>query len=125
TGSGLLDGLDVQVDGDVLADQDAAGFQHGVPLEIEIFTVDPGGGLDGDALVAPGILAGTFDTGLERNLAGDAPDRQVADDLQFTAAQRAHLTAAVGEGRVIGRVEEIGRTQVIVPILHAGVDAGG
>src|SRR5579862_820254 len=51
-----LDELDVEGDGDIFADEDAAGLKRCVPVEAEILAVDLGGGGETDAGVAPGVL---------------------------------------------------------------------
>src|SRR6516164_4625782 len=52
-----LDELDVESDCDVLADEDAAGFERSVPVEAEVLATDLCCGRQADACVAPRILA--------------------------------------------------------------------
>src|ERR1700753_4012018 len=56
TGLGGFDELHIEGDGDVFADEHAAGFECGVVGEIEVLAVDLGGGDETNALVAPGVL---------------------------------------------------------------------
>ena len=79
-GSGF-DELDFEGDLHVFADEDAAGFESGVPAQAEVLAIDFGGGGKADAGVAPRVLAGragAFDG--ECDGFGDAVKGQVAGD---------------------------------------------
>src|SRR5215469_1905035 len=52
-----LDELHVEGDVDVLADEEAAGFEGRVPREAEVLAIDLRGGGEADAGVSPGVLA--------------------------------------------------------------------
>src|SRR3546814_3128690 len=43
------DGGDLELEGDLLADEHAAGFQGGVPVDAPVLAVDGGGALEADA----------------------------------------------------------------------------
>src|SRR5690606_19646178 len=51
-GSGSLDGRDLELEGDLLADQDTTGLQGGVPGDAEVLAVDDDRALEAGALVA-------------------------------------------------------------------------
>src|SRR5690242_20192386 len=85
-GSGFHE-LHVERDRDLVADQDAAGLQRGIPRQPVILAVDPGGGRQPDTRIAPGILrrlGRAFDS--ESDSASHAMDRQVALHRQLTVA---------------------------------------
>jgi hypothetical protein len=80
------DGGDVEVEGDLVADHDAAGVQGGVPGDAPVLAVDLGLALEPDPVVAErvGGRAGVLE--VERDRLGDAPDGQVARDQEGVLA---------------------------------------
>ena len=55
---------------------------------------------------------------------GDAADGELAVEDDVRAVDRLHAGAAVLEGRVLLRVQEVGALHVPVPLLLAAVEAG-
>jgi hypothetical protein len=53
-----FDELEIESDGDVLADENSAGFESGVPREPEVLAINLGRGRETDARVAPRVLSG-------------------------------------------------------------------
>src|SRR5437868_3737240 len=129
---GLLDGLDgfdVNLDLQVVADEHATGLESYVPGEAPILAVDGRLGAEGLALATPRVLAATFEGGVEDYFLGRAADSEVAIDLIFVALDRLDALALKGDIGVIGYVEEVSRAQVAVAALFVGeegvgVDAG-
>src|SRR5207342_378318 len=70
-----------QVDGNLVADQHAAGFEDGVPGQAEVLAADRGFGAEAGAGVAEGIDGHAVEFGLEGHGAGDALDGEVALQL--------------------------------------------
>src|SRR5688572_1868938 len=84
---GGLNGLDLQLDLDLVADQQAAGLEHLVPPQAEVLAIDRRPGRERHALVAPRILALAAVLDVERHLAGDAADREIAEDAVVVLAE--------------------------------------
>jgi hypothetical protein len=63
--------------------------------------------------------------GVQDDLAGDVPDRQVADELERVAAGRTNLAAAEHQFGVVLDVEEVTAAQVVVPHVGLRLDAPG
>src|SRR4051812_1477922 len=99
-GSGLREhSLELEGDGDVFAQEHAAGLERGVVGEAEVLAVDLG--LRGRAglVVAVRVLAEAAEVELERDRLGDALDGQVAVDEEVAA-----LSAHAGRDELDGRV---------------------
>src|SRR2546423_4353874 len=77
----LLDGLHVDLDLDLVADQDAAGLQRLIPLQTPLAAVDLGRGVGAGALAAPRIFAAPFVGHVEGDLDLLPADSRVADEL--------------------------------------------
>src|SRR6185312_646332 len=119
------DGLQLEVDLDLLADEETAGLQRLVPLGAELLALDGHPAVEGELGLPPGIL------GLPQPLDGDGDrlrdvtDREVAGHGQLVAARRRDLGALEGElGKLLG-IEEVGRLEVAVALLVVGRDARG
>src|SRR4051794_21743242 len=80
--SGVLDRGDLELEDDLVADQDAAGLERGVPGDAVVLAADGDRAVEADALVAERVLRGA----LERERDGDrlrhVLDGQVAGDLE-------------------------------------------
>jgi hypothetical protein len=73
--------LDIESDGNLVSNQNAAGLEGGVPGQAEVFSVDLCTRRDCDPCVAPGILGRWCRTLYrEADLASDAVDSEVAFD---------------------------------------------
>src|SRR3954469_17004120 len=75
---GGLDGRDVEVDLDLVADQHVAAAQRLVEGHPEVRALDLARDLDGEALVAPGVLLDALQLGVEGDGPRDAVDRELA-----------------------------------------------
>src|SRR2546430_4933658 len=117
--------LDVEVDAQRRPDDHQSPGQAQVPVDFE----GPAGQLGGRGHrhpgTAPGVRAAAEVADLQGYRAGDVPDRQPPGDLPLCRAGLADRLAAIGEVRKALDVEEVGRPQVRVPLLAAGVDARG
>lgn len=123
-GDGGLDGGEFDFDGDLLADEDAAGFEGHVPVEAEILAVD--GGFDGQAgaLHAVEVFELALIFGIEGDGLCDAVHCQVASYAVLVAAERLDVRAFEGDEWILFRVKEIGGAEMRVALFVAGVDAG-
>ena len=124
TGGGLLHGLELDRDLDLLADEHAAGLERGVPDEPEVAAVERGLGGEAGALVAPRVLAGAGELGVEDHLALHAVQLEVARHAVARAGLLDPLRAE-GELGVLRDVEEVRGAQVRVAVRHLRVDGGG
>src|SRR6266542_3389074 len=89
----LLDGLDMERNLHPVADDHAAGLEHGVVVETKLLAVNNRLGRKPEALfsVEPGRPA--LDLGIERDLSGDVADREVAKDPPALVVDFLHLLA--------------------------------
>src|SRR4051812_10316646 len=121
------DGLHLEMDAQIVAHEDSAGLQRLIPGQPEVATVDLRIGGEAHARVPPRIAAASLVGGVERHLARRAADREVADDPEAVALVRPGAfdpAALEGNRRELLHVQEVGRAQVLVALLDAGVDAG-
>src|SRR6478735_12681299 len=103
----LLDRGDLELQGDALGDQQAAGVERDVPLEAEVAPVDPAAALETGADEA--VVVGVDAEQLERDdhLAGDVADGQVAGDHVRVVLDLLHVGAREGDLRPLLHVEEV------------------
>src|SRR3954451_15013315 len=80
--SGVLDGRDLELQDDLVADQDAAGLQRGVPGDAVVLAADGHRALEADPLVAVRVLRGAFELERDGDPVGHVLDGQVARDLE-------------------------------------------
>src|SRR5262245_28624570 len=125
--SAFLDALDVQVDGDLVADEDAAAFESLVPGESEVLAVDRRRAVESRPLLAVGALPLAEEARVEDNRARHAVKREVSAHFPFFAARIdvARPRALEGDLRKLFGVEEVRGAQMAVALLDVGVDAGG
>src|SRR6266513_1573620 len=97
--------LDIQCDGHLVADENATGLECRVPGQAEVFAVDLGRRRDRDSDIAPWILLRRrWPFNRERDLAGNAPDCQVAFDLQFYSTGNFYVA---GFERQLGKLLDV------------------
>ena len=85
----LLDGFDVDGDLHVVADQDAAGFESGVPGESEVFTVDFGVAEAAMRVKPQGsLVSARRPFHVQHHFPCDAVDRQVSFNLASVLGRR-------------------------------------
>ena len=116
-----LDGRDVERDLDLVADEDAAGLERGVPGQAVVLARDLERGLEAGARVAERVGRGAGELGGELDVAGHAVDGEVADD-DVVVAVRADARRGEGPDRLLLGVPEVGALEVPVAVLVAGVD---
>src|SRR6266566_7084656 len=113
--------LGLDVDGDLVADDDAAALDRGVPADPEVVPVDDGGRAEAQASATPRVVPETADLDLQGDRLGDAADREVAVDQEVIAvrpdAGRPERQLGVGLD-----LEEVAAPQVVVALLRAGRD---
>jgi hypothetical protein len=95
-GSRLLDGRDLDVEGDLLADQDAAGLEGRVPDDAVVLAVDRGLALEAGADVAVGVLGGADVSEGDGDRVGLVLDGQVAGEVERVGT--GDLDVGGGEG---------------------------
>src|ERR1700747_2589365 len=80
--------LDIERDGHIVANKNAAGFECRVPHQAEVFPVDLGCSRDRNAGVAPGVLRRRgWPFNCKRHFASDAANGQIALYLEFSVAR--------------------------------------
>src|SRR6266853_5635793 len=115
--------LDVERDGHLVADENAAGFERCVPSEAEVFPIDLCGRRYCHAGVAPRIFRWqrwTFDG--EYHLARDASNSEVALYGDFSVADGADAGRFERERGKLLHVEEVGALQMRIALGFAGFD---
>src|SRR5262245_9472863 len=95
--SAFLDALDVQVDGDLVADEYSAALERLVPGEPEVLAVDRRRPVESGALLAVWALAFAEEARLEHDRAGHAVEREGARHLPLVAAR-----VDVAQARALG-----------------------
>ena len=110
---------------DLLADEHAAGFEGGVPVDAPVLAVDGGLALEPDALVAVGVDGGAGVLEVDGHGLGDALDGEVAGDPVVLGVDLLDRGGGEGDLRVGLHVEEVVALEVAVAVGVAGVDAGG
>src|SRR6185312_14446860 len=78
-----------------------------------------------EALATPRVANFALELGLQRHRARDVLDGEVARDREVPGRVAIHARAAKDDLRMLRRVEEVRRAQVVVALLLAGVDACG
>src|ERR1700716_1998909 len=122
---GLTDerGLDLELD--LVPDQQASRLQDLVPGESPVPAVQLAAGRNADPVVAPGVGEALLDLCLQCYGPRLALDRELAADPVSVPAYTLHFRARVGHLREALDVEEVGRTEMLVPLLNTGVEADG
>ena len=80
------DGRDLDLEGDLVADEHPAGFEGGVPGEAPVLAVDDRGGFQAEAGVAPGSTAVPVSSTVELGGLGHVLDRQVTGDPEVASS---------------------------------------
>src|ERR671918_1127664 len=115
--------LEVDLELDLLAHQDAAGVERHIPVEAPVAAIDRARQRATDFAVAGGIDAVAAVLVVELDLVGDALDREIGDDLVAISLLSDLLGLEDYRGVVLD-IEEIRAPEVLVAIDAAGVDAG-
>src|SRR5262245_24135387 len=118
TGSRLLHQFGVDRDLHVVADEDAAGLKHLVPLEAVVAPPDLRRRAEAAALAAPRIAAAALGRDVERHLAGHVADREIPYQLELVTVHAGDPRAAEGDVGEIVDVEEIGGPEVRVALWN-------
>jgi MarR family transcriptional regulator, 2-MHQ and catechol-resistance regulon repressor len=117
--------LDIESDGHIVTDQNAAGLEGSVPSQAEILSVDLGGRGDGNSCVAPGILRGRrWPFNRKADFLGFAMDGQIAFDRQLSISDNADALGFEVQGRKPLHIKEIGALQVSIALFIAGMNRG-
>ena len=91
----LENDLEVDRDGDVVAERESAGLECRVPADAEVLAVDLGGRGHAGAHVAVRVVDDAADFTLQGDRQGDAAQGEVADEGEVVAVD--------GEVRAVGR----------------------
>src|SRR4029079_17657980 len=121
----LLDGLDLGLDFDLIPDEHAAGLQRLVPRQAEVLAIDRRRRRKRGTDVAPRVLrlAVLFDA--KHHLARDAPDCQIADDIDLNARSGLYALADEPQFGMLRDVKEVRRLEMAIAVRHACLDARG
>src|SRR5580704_18061859 len=120
--SGLHE-LNLERDGNLVANEDAAGLQRGVPRQAKVFTVDLCAGREPHAGFSPRIFARRgWSFNVEYHVAGDAVDGQVARHSQFPVADSVYARRWEGQRRKLLHVEKVGALEMCIPLGITSVD---
>src|ERR1700733_12022796 len=125
TGSGSLNGLEFEGNGNLFADQYSTGFQRSVEVEAEFPAIDLRGSRDADARVAPGVFhrwGRTFDS--ELNIAGHAVDGERTGNEEVSIGAARDARRAEGEGGEFIHIEKVGTLEMRIALGVAGIDGG-
>src|SRR3954468_8235154 len=118
---GAQHGLDLELDGDLVTDDDAAAVHRHVDVHAELLAGDVGLAGEAGAGAAVGVRTEPVELQVQHDGLGDALDGQVALDLPVLTVV-AHRGRAEGHHRVVADVEEVRGLDVRVPLLLPGVD---
>src|SRR6266850_29032 len=122
----FLDQFDVDDDGNIVADNDAAVVQSSVPLHAEVLAIDFGCRGRGVAGVAPRILDGSSWTfHVEYNFLGRAADGEITGDFEFAGSDLFNSLGLERNRGVVGDIEEFFTAQVVIAVGHAGIHGVG
>src|SRR6266545_5663390 len=116
--------LDLDLEPDPFANQQAAGLENLVPGDVPILALDLGRGREASPLAGHGVVPPTEELHIERHGPGDVPDREVAHELEGGTAYRSQLGTLEPDLGEPFDSEEVVALQVVVAHLHAGLDAG-
>src|SRR3954451_2403897 len=120
---GAEDGLDLELDGDLVTDDDTAAVHRHLDVDAEVVAVDLGLGREAGAVAAVGVRSEAVELQGQGDRAGVALEGQLALDGPVGAVG-AHRGGPEGHLRVVLDVEEVGGADVRVALLLAGVDRG-
>src|SRR6185369_12905819 len=120
--SGGLDGGDVELDLDLVANEDAAPVERDVEGEAEVLAADGGPACEAGAVVAPRVLLAALELQGQVDRAGDVLDGQVAAHDVLVAVLD-DLRAGEGQGGELLDVQEIRAADVCVAVGDAAVEA--
>src|SRR3954454_1666908 len=95
--SGVLDRGDLELQEDLVADQDAAGLQRGVPGDAVVLAVDAHRALEPGAQVAERVGREALELERDGNRLTDALDGQVAGELEAGGPGRGHAGRDEGD----------------------------
>src|SRR5438552_4131166 len=124
SGSGLYE-LDIERNGDLVTNENAASLKRRVPGQAEVFPVDLGRRRGRDPGIAPGILRWRgWPFKCKGHLAGNAPDGQVAVDLQFSFRDNFDVAGFERQAGKLLNVQEVGALEVRVALRFAGFNRG-
>src|SRR5438105_4530714 len=106
-GSGVEDGFDLEVQRDLVADDDAAGFEDCVEVDAEIAALDLAGG--GEPCTGPAVWIGAeaAEFEVQRDGLGHASERELSVE-DVAVAVRSNAGGSVGHHLVGVDVEEVG-----------------
>src|SRR5712691_356168 len=121
--SGGQNRFNLEVQGNLVGDDRSAGLQRGVEVHAEIAPVDLPGSGESSPRAAHRIRPEAIELEGKRHALRDALERQVAVEDEL-ATLDANASRAVGHRRVALDLEEVGRPDVPVALLIAGVDRG-
>src|SRR5690554_1826237 len=122
---GLKGCLNLDRNLDLVADEEPAGLEGGVPVQPVILTVDLRPGLESDLLIAPRVASRAEVLALQLDRLCDAAKGKLAYEREAVARNITDFRALEGDGGVLVRLEEVGRTEVVVALAIVGRNRRG
>src|ERR1700758_1086289 len=119
--SGLLDSLDLEGDRHLVADHRAARFQRQVDVDTEVLTVQHHRCLEAGDLTVAHARVDAVEVQVERDRPGHALEGELTAE-HIVVAVRLHRAGGECRNGVLLDVEEVGRLNVSVALVVAGVD---
>ncbi len=115
--------LDIEGDGDLVTNENAAGLEGSVPRQAEVLSVNLRDRRDCNSGVAPWILRRwCWPFNRKADLAGNATDGQVAFDRQLSIPDDADALGFEVQGRELLHGKEIGALEVSIALVIASVN---
>src|SRR5215211_2509775 len=105
----LLDGLDLELEAGLLAYQDTAALERGIPGEAELLAVDLGAGREAGPAAAPRVGRPAVVLDVEHDRPGYAVDGQVAGEREVAGRAPLDSVAPELDLRITLDIEEVGR----------------
>src|ERR1700730_3525498 len=117
------DGLEVDLELDIVTEQEAAGLESLVPGQVVVLSVQLGLGGEAHAAVAPWVLALATEAGVKRDLLAFAADGHITDHLEVRRGLTLDSLALEGDGRIFLDIKvPIGAAEVVIAHLNPSID---
>src|SRR3954451_22363821 len=116
-----LDGLDLEVNVDVVAEQRLVATERDVELDAVLLAADRGGGAEADTRATPGVGVGAVELHVQRDRTGDLADGERAVE-EVVGPVLPYAGGGERHDRVVVQVEDLGGPDVGVTVGVARVD---
>jgi hypothetical protein len=117
--------LNIESDGDLVTNQDAAGLEGRIPGQAEVLSIDLRDRGDRNPGIAPWVLGRwRWPFHHKAHFARDAVDGQVAFHGQLPVPDDADAPGFEVQGRKLPHIKEVGALKVSIALFIAGVNGG-